>query len=346
MWGCFWGVRALDLISVDALGSLPPVEFLANTHLVARGLNILFGPSGAFKSFYMLDAALTIAQLAPVVYVAAEGSSGLHQRVDAWCKHYGLSGGNLHFICQEVNLLIPDQVSALIEKIGTSFKYKTALVVFDTYARCISGGDENSAKDTGKAVQQCAQIQRQLRCGVSLVHHTNRAERGERGSGAMRGAADLMIEMSANGDNTIKVDCSKAKDSKPWTTEFYRFLPVNASGVLVPATLNADDELTKRQVEMLDFLGMEIFIDTGAKGIQLTGGLNVSQATLYRALSDLKRRGFVRQDRMGDPYFITEKGKQILAFHSQEFSQKLKEAKSSDPEVCEDDSQDSHTVIN
>lgn len=307
------GYRALNLIHADALSTLPPVQFLANTRLVARGLNILFGPSGSFKSFYMLDAALTIAQLVPVVYIAAEGSSGLHQRVDAWCAYYNQPTGNLHFLCQEINLLLPDQIGALIEKIGSTFTYKTAMVVFDTYARCIPGGDENSAKDTGRAIQQCARIQRELRCAVSLVHHTNRAERGERGSGAMRGAADTMIEMSGDGDGVIRVDCSKSKDGGPWPTERYRFHEVNGSGVLVPDMTGAASEtLTKTQSRILEFLTLEVFKDCGATSRQIAESLNLSFNTVYKVLSGLKLQLYLSQDSKGDPYRITSLGKQTL----------------------------------
>lgn len=303
---------ALNLIHADALSSLPPVQFLSNTHLVARGLNVLFGPSGSFKSFYMLDAALTIAQLAPVVYVAAEGSSGLHQRVDAWCKYYNRPSGNLHFLCQEINLLLPDQVSKFIEKIGSTFNYKTALIVFDTYARCIPGGDENSAKDTGRAIQQCARIQRELKCAVELTHHTNRAEKGERGSGAMRGAADTMIEMT-NGDGSIRVDCSKSKDGEPWPTEHYRFCQVGNSGVLVPDTGSAiADGLTKTQVRVLEFLTLEVFQDCGATSRQIFEALSINPNSGYRILSNLKHSLSVVQDSKGDPYRITSEGRRGL----------------------------------
>lgn len=302
----------MNLIHADALSTLPAVQFLGSTHLVARGLNVLFGPSGAFKSFYMLDAALTIAQLAPVVYIAAEGSSGLHQRVEAWRKYYGKPNGKLYFLCQEINLLLPDDISKLIDTIGKSLEKTTAMVVFDTYARCIPGGDENSAKDTGRAIQQCARIQRQLKCAVSLVHHTNRAERGERGSGAMRGAADTMIEM-VNSDGSIRVDCSKSKDFEPWPTEHYRFHQVDNSGILVPDNGAAHtDALTNTQNRILEFLTLEVFQDCGATSRQIAEALNIPFNTVYKVLSSLKRQLYLSQDSKGDPYRITSTGKQAL----------------------------------
>lgn len=300
----------MRIIHADDLTLLPPIEFLADTHLVAKGLNILYGPSGAFKTFYEVHLALTIAQIAPVLYVAAEGVGGLNSRVAAWCEYHSATRGQLHFITHEINLLDTEAVDRFIQ--AAKALKGLALVIFDTYARCIPGGDENSAKDTGRAIQSCAKIQRTLNTAVSLVHHTNRAERGERGSGAMRGAADVMIEMG-NGDGLIRVDCSKEKDGEPWPTEFYRFVPVSTSGILEFANcVEASSKLTQIQIRILEFLSLEVFTEAGATSRQIADSLNIAIGTIYRVLSELKRNSHILQDTKGDPYRISAVGKAAL----------------------------------
>lgn len=299
---------SLKLIPADQLGELPPTEILSSTRLIARGLNVVFGASGAFKSFYTLDAALTIAQLSPVVYVAAEGAGGLFRRVSAWCEHNDQPPGQLHFACAEINLLDPASIKSLIT---ASEPIKPALVVFDTLARCIPGGDENSAKDMGLAVRNSAIIQRQLQTAITWIHHTNRAERGERGSGAIRGAADAMIELTANGDSVIRVSCSKLKDDEPWITEELRFLPVADSGVLV-ANFGDTSKFSAIELQILEFLSLEIFDPVGAKANQITNGLNISDRHIYRMLSHLKQELTLTHDSKGDPYRLTDKGKLLV----------------------------------
>jgi hypothetical protein len=302
---------ALVIYSAQDLKKLPPMQMLGSTHLVAGGLNVAYGPSGAFKSFYILGLALEIAQLGVVIYVAAEGSSGLSKRAEALCAYKQSGYGDLYFICQEVSLLETASVTDLIATLKKSFT-KIDLVIFDTYARCIPGGDENSAKDSGLAIRNCARIQRLLKTAIVLVHHSNRAERGERGSGALRGGADSMIEVSHQ-NGIIKVECSKMKDAEPWPPEYYRFKQVGDSGLLLPAgEVDVPIELTQKEAKILELLSFHIFEKCGATSRQIAEALDIRGTTLYRILSNLKVADYIRQDTKGDPFIITDSGRETL----------------------------------
>ncbi len=84
----------LRLLTLNDLANLPPPEYLLDDFIRKGGFNVLFGPSGGGKSFLALDWALCIATGRPfygqqveqggVVYIAAEGASGLHQRIEGW----------------------------------------------------------------------------------------------------------------------------------------------------------------------------------------------------------------------------------------------------------------------
>lgn len=303
--------QRVRLVPAPQLRNFPSVRHLADTHIVANGLNVLFGPSGCYKSFYMLHQALTIAQEAPVVYIAAEGVSGLNIRIEAWCEYWQRKSDQLHFILHEINLReTPDN---LIKQINEDLP-GVALVIFDTYARCLVGGDENAAKDTGLAIQSCSKMQRGLRCAIQLVHHSNRAERGERGSGAMRGASDSMIEMSS-ADGLIRVECSKSKDGQPWPLELYRFQAVGESGVLLPAEVVAEStELSAVGLKVLEFINLPVFIPYGASARDISAALNIPPTSLFRVLSKLKSHSHIFQAEKGDPYHITDFGKAELNY--------------------------------
>lgn len=299
----------IQLISPSALADLPPFELVENTKFVARGFNIVFGASGAYKSFYMLGECLGIAQTRPVIYVAAEGSSGLHKRVSAWCKHTGNSPGNIHFICQEINLLDLAHIRTLITAVS---HLKPSFIVFDTLARCLSGGNDSSSEDTGIAIEHSAILQREFGCTVAWIHHSNRAEKGERGSGAMRGAADAMMELVSSGDGTVRLVCSKLKDDEPWPTEDFQFQKIDDSGVLIPATGEIASGLTAIEIQILEFLALDVFDTCGANIRAMVAALGITERHIYRILSSLKRADYIMQDKRGDPYSLTPKGGSII----------------------------------
>lgn len=304
------------ILTLPQLRKIQPPSLLADTHLVSRGLNIIFGPSGMYKSFYALDQALRIARTLPVVYVAAEGSTGFMRRIDAWCEYHKekLPDEFLWFIPEEINLLKVEVVTETIKTIQARTK-TAALVVLDTYARCLLGGDENSARDTGIAVNSCAQIQRALDSAVTLVHHSNKAGISERGSGALRGGADLMIEMGAEG-GVVEVACSKSKDSAPWPAEYFRFYSLGDSGVLEPCEENSpghiSENLSERETKILKFLTLSVFEESGATAMQIETSLNIPHKSIFRLLSSLKTRSVIIQGKKGDPYHLSDTGKMVL----------------------------------
>jgi hypothetical protein len=292
------------------LSQLPKSQLLTETKLVARGLNVVFGPSGSYKSFYMLDQALRIAQSERVLYVAAEGASGLESRLNSWAEHNKKEAGDLWFIPEEVNLL--EDPAPFVKMRQKEFKDKQpVLIVFDTYARCMIGGDENSSKDAGIAIQNCAKIQRALGSAITLIHHTSKAGYSERGSTALRGAADLMIEIM-NEEGRIQVKCSKAKDTKQWASELFYFRELNGSGVLIPGERPAETILSPSEIEILRILALSVFEEAGATTRQLATSLNVPERSLYRLLSNLKSRCLVHQSKKGDPYYLSDMGKYAL----------------------------------
>ena len=90
------------VLKLDELRELPQPDTLVSGLLDLDSLAVLYGPPKAYKSFVALDWALSVAtgswwqgrRVEPchVLYVAAEGVSGLWARVDAWMGH------NRHYV--------------------------------------------------------------------------------------------------------------------------------------------------------------------------------------------------------------------------------------------------------
>jgi hypothetical protein len=133
-----------------------------------------------------------------VVYVAAEGAGGLAKRIKALMEHYQTNGEppvDFYFIDQAVNLLEPGTVAEAVAAVK-DLDVHPKLVVFDTYARSMVGGDENSAKDAGLAISSIDRMRFELGAAVLVIHHTGKTGDEERGSGALRGAADTMMKLT------------------------------------------------------------------------------------------------------------------------------------------------------
>lgn len=314
------------VLSAGELKGLPPIAWLVKGEIPKLGLTLIYGPTGTGKSFVTLDYAIQIAQGRPVVYVAAEGAAGYAARVLAWEKHHaGQSLGQLFFVGQAVNLLDPNAVDDFLQAIAP---LSPALVIVDTLARCMVGGDENSAQDMGQAVDSADMIMRALNDGrggaVILVHHSTKAGNTERGSGALKAACEQVIRLDAE-DGLLTVTCEKSKDSTPFDPRYLRLLPVvtgrrndDAEEESSCVVIAADKVIMVGMVtgngrKLLEALALEAFCDTGGRQSALIKASGVPEGSFARTVSSLMRDGFASQDAKGEPYRITEAGRKKLS---------------------------------
>jgi uncharacterized protein YjhX (UPF0386 family) len=299
------------IIHVSELKNLLPAEWLINGMLPKRALCELHGASGSGKSFFALHLAATLAVEGAVLYVAAEGASGYNGRVEAWQEANDHKDIKLYFMLSEVNLFDREEVLSFIEEAQS---LTPILIVFDTLARCMIGGDENSAKDMGIVVQSCDLIRHKLETTVLVVHHTGKSGGDERGSSALRGGCDSMIEL-VNHNEIITVSSSKLKDGKPFDTLHFRMEERGDSVVLVHTDAKASGQknLTKSERQILDMLELDIFRTAGANTKRIRENTGMAPSTTDRVLSALKNKGYITQSKKGEPYFISEAGIQALS---------------------------------
>ncbi|MHB8092770.1 MAG: AAA family ATPase [Syntrophales bacterium] len=188
-----------------------------------------FGPPGTYKSFIALDIALSIATgrdwhghpvtQKRVVYIAAEGQSGILKREKAWLAYHGLTSDELGlFTILPLPCLIDvaGELAALTESIKELSGPPVGFIVIDTLARSMSG-DENSTSDMGAVVNACAKLSEETdRAQIALVHHTGKDEtRGPRGALALTGATDVLVCVTRPYDRTAIIHCERQKDDEP-----------------------------------------------------------------------------------------------------------------------------------
>jgi hypothetical protein len=222
-------------LSLGDLEALPEPEWLVNGIIPADGLTTLYGAPGSTKSFCILDAALCIASGVPFhghavkagtgVYCVGEGLRGLRWRIEAW----KLAHPEADYDLLEKNLVIIPHAPRLLEATEQVMLNNTCkevaedrgdlrLFIIDTWARSLTGGDENSAQDAGVAIDVCEKVRAETGATPFIVHHSGADGLRERGSTALRGASDCTLHMDRQeSSGIITLSQKKSKDSEPFT---------------------------------------------------------------------------------------------------------------------------------
>ena len=300
------GPEPFRLLSCDDLLDLPDPVWLIDAVLPA-GQGVIYGPPSTFKSFIALDMAMSIASGLPwqgrdlkqghVVYVAAEGVGGLKLRTQAWRQHREwprLDG--MHFVAEAVNLLDKTTIArtaGTLEMVGAP----VVLLVIDTMARSMVGGDENSARDVGLFIHalDCQDVMARL-----IVHHTGADGERERGSTALRGASDMVARAEREeGSARVRLVCDKPpKDGEPWAPIEMRRERVASSVVLeqVAPMEAVSHAVEERRKKVLAFVGTNGPVSQN-KIVQEVGG---NAAALRDQLSQMVLTGELEEVRRGN----------------------------------------------
>lgn len=215
--------KSFQLIPAHEFAHASPVSWLVRSLIQRDGLGVVYGEPGSGKSFLVLDLSAAVAlgnewrgltvTGGPVVYVAAEGAGGFRKRLQALALHHGVDLESLPlWVVADAPNFLRDDDKALADAIQAAGG--AALIVVDTLASVTPGGNENAAEDMGAVIARCKRLQAEVDGFVLLVHHSGKdASRGARGWSGLRGAVDLEIEITRNGeDRTAKV--TKQKDGE------------------------------------------------------------------------------------------------------------------------------------
>jgi hypothetical protein len=212
-----------EVIQVAAFAAGPAPQWIIKGVIPAAGVGSMFAESGAGKSFAIFDMACAVARGLPwngqrvrqgkAVYVAAEGADGVRKRAAAYAQHNDvyLPDLPLGIIAGRPNLLKDDH-KALGEAVNAWGG--ADLLIIDTLAQSMAGGDENSGEDMGKVLGHCQALHSLTGAMVVLVHHAGKdVTRGARGWSGLKAAMDCELEIARDGEQrSLRV--SKQKDGE------------------------------------------------------------------------------------------------------------------------------------
>ena len=212
----------LKLIHWSELHGLPKRRYLIKGLLDEGAFSVVYGASNSGKTFFALDIACHIAlgwkwqnrkmKQGSVVYIAGEGGIGISERLEAFRKHHNLDNyGDIYVVPQALILSGESDYPEIFVKLTKDIPNKK-LIIIDTLARSMGDGDENSAGDMGKFVQNCDYIRLQTKAHIMVIHHTGKNEsKGARGSSSLKAAIDTEIQISQGGA-IIKGEVQKQRD--------------------------------------------------------------------------------------------------------------------------------------
>ena len=191
-----------------------------------HGTTVVYGQSGSGKTFVMLDMAYRVSLGLPwcgrrttqgvVIYVAAESPYSVRRRLKALVDLHGYSDDFLTL--PEVVNMFDKRVdfAKLLEELDKVGKPIRA-IIFDTLARVMLGGNENSTEHMSTLVANGDELRDRYKTNVIWVHHSGKDESlGARGSSALRAATDTEIEIKEG----RKFNVTKLRDADQFSAKF------------------------------------------------------------------------------------------------------------------------------
>lgn len=236
--------------------TMPPKQWIIDQVIGAGDIGMVYGAPGCGKTFVIIDMIFSaclgqqfarrfeVARPLNVVYAAGEGISGLPSRFAAAAEHFETDDiANFTFfettpqLYHDKGAHLPDDISFFVgewkQRQADGEAQPLDILIIDTMHSATAGADENSAQHMGIVLRTAKNAAQELGCAVLLVHHTNKNGTAERGSSALRGAMDCMIEIrkiSENDTGTKAVmRCAKLKDGEGWKDQTFDLVSMGES---------------------------------------------------------------------------------------------------------------------
>ncbi len=244
------------------LDNIPPPSYLIDGILNNSALALLSGKFGTYKSFVSVAMACSVAtgvpwlgheinEPGPVLYIAAEGATGLKGRIETWERAHldegqRVADDRLIIIGGSVNLSVGGDVDAVL---GLCEDFKPKLAIWDTLHRCAPGVDEDKSTGMGVVINTLALIREVTGATQLANHHTGHAGQRSRGSSALEDDFDNSWVIKLGGDNedrspknTRTMEHRKVKDGVLSSEIPIELVGLDASAYVQRAAKGGDEE--------------------------------------------------------------------------------------------------------
>lgn len=222
------------------------------------GAGVLYGLSGSYKTFIVLDWALCLAYGvagqwgAPpvkhtVLFLAGESSYALRQeRVNAWCEKHGQDPDD-----ETVKFIMVPGVPAYGDTEGwqeireglAEMGVRPDFIAIDTLTRMLTGLDENSNNDGKLILKHCEEMAAHYGAFVIGIGHTGKDQaRGLRGAQAMIDNSEV-VHMTKKTETGTSLRVVKLKEVDIPSELFYFQVEKLAKSIVLTRTENVPVEM-------------------------------------------------------------------------------------------------------
>ena len=294
-------------VTHDGLKYIQPPQPLIKNWLYQNSLAWLSGKPGDGKSFIAIDIAYSVATGTPwqghdvqqgtVLYIAAEGATGLSIRANAWMEaNQPHQHPDIIYLPLTVNLTTPEQTDT--QALAQALKeLQPTLVIIDTQARVTVGAEENSSKDMGRFVDAIETLRTNNPATYLIVHHTPRNGDNLRGSTALEGAADTVLHSLKEGE-LLTLTCKKQKNAPEAPQLVMALTPTGESATCTTNLVSHIDSSTPGQDQLVRLMWDTYEADEVSR-TDLYEVSGMKKATFDRAITPLVRRGIIHRDKKG-----------------------------------------------
>lgn len=302
---------------------------LIDRFYMAGGVSTVFSAPSAGKTCYLVDQACHVAlgrewmgravQGGPVVYLAAEGGSGIMGRFDAWIQTH--NGGedipSLYVIPEAAQLLEDADRTELLAQLR-SLPEPPVWVIIDTVSQTSAGADENSNSDMRDYVTALTAIRSATGAHVTCVHHSLKNGEGYRGASALIGNVDTAIEITrSDDDSTVKcykqqrdgwakflpfhftADQTEVEGYDGLTFGVFRVVDKPArSSKAADGTPDEVSDLSPKERQVWEALAVHSFPSRRAL-VDWMAPYKVSRQTVHNTVNKLSELGWISEDSTG-----------------------------------------------
>lgn len=246
------------LLDESEMDHQEPLNWLIEDLFTVNSTVMVYGKSGSYKSYMVLEWALAIAsgsktfgraptRTGPVVYAALEGTREIGgSRRRAYRAARQIEGSIPFYLTWAPRLMMVEEVDAFRAEIA-KMETKPALIVLETVSRMMVGLDET--RDAPKLIAFADSLKEQFRCTVIVVHHSGHDDgRGPRSSTVYFADPDHVIQISSPARRICQIQVTKHKNSEipehPLYVEGVKFL---GDLVFQPVDRSRVAELTRQE---------------------------------------------------------------------------------------------------
>jgi hypothetical protein len=313
----------------DVKRERPPISWIVENMVVSDSLSMITGDAGSGKTWASLDMAVSIARgeewiglktiQGPVLIIDEEsGDHRLSTRLKKILEGHNDSDENpteIYYSSMCGADIKSDKDLLEIEKFILEKNIK--FCVIDALMDVVLGADENSVMEMMPAFSSLRKLSERVSAAFWVIHHNDKAGKGYRGSSAIKGAVDSMMEIIKTPESdSFKLKSIKIRDGEPIT--------IHAKMMFSDFSFNItkDEEvISKSAITKTEKLVLQYLIDNGNSlktDIENYGHENkFSKKTITNSIYNLVKKVYIGRSDIGGSgekaeYGIIEKKKILI----------------------------------